>query len=199
MLAESLAVRRPYTFAHDYIREVVYSASHQVRRRIFHRRALNALEASRAPAAECAFHALASMLDEPAFRFSLIAGDEALQANAYQESLASLRPGAGAAQRMIKAAASDKNSKSLQRLYQNRGRALELTEDYPVAQENYQEMIELAAERNDRKLELTALLAQCNIHAPHTPVFNPHLAKKLGDGPRTLPGSWRIGQRKPPL
>jgi DNA-binding SARP family transcriptional activator/tetratricopeptide (TPR) repeat protein len=179
LLAESLAVRRPYTFAHDYIREVVYSTSHQVRRRIFHRRALNALESQRATAAECAFHALASLLDEPAFRYSRIAGDDAQRANAFQESLAHYDRAREIAQRM-----SEKDvvidAQSLLHLYLNRGRALELVEAYPAAQENYQEMLELAAEREDQTLELAALIAQCDIHARYTPVFNPPLAKEFG-------------------
>jgi DNA-binding SARP family transcriptional activator len=179
LLAESLAVRRPYTFAHDYIREVVYSASHQVRRRIFHRRALNALESQRATAAECAYHALASLLDEPAFRYSLIAGDEALRANAFQESLAHYNRARDAARRISEQQAAI-DDRSLRQLYQNRGRALELREDYPAAQVNYQEMLELAAARNDQSLELASLIAQCDLHARHTPLFNPPLAKELG-------------------
>jgi DNA-binding SARP family transcriptional activator len=179
LLAESLAVRRPYTFAHDYIREVVYSASHQVRRRIFHRRALIALESQRATAAECAYHALASLLDEPAFRYSLIAGDDALRANAFQESLAHYDRARDAARRICEQEAAI-DDQSLRQLYQNRGRALELAEDYPAAQENYQEMLHLAAEREDQTLELAALIAQCDIHARHTPVFNPPIAREFG-------------------
>ena len=45
LLVEQPADRRPYTLAHDYIREVVYSESHEVRRRVYHRRALLAMEA----------------------------------------------------------------------------------------------------------------------------------------------------------
>jgi DNA-binding SARP family transcriptional activator len=185
LLAESLAVRRPYTFAHDYIREVVYSASHQVRRRVFHRRALLTLEANRAPAAECAYHALASLLDEPAFRYSLIAGDEALLANAFQESLAHYDRARDAAWRMREQDVVI-DDQSLRQLYQNRGRALELAEDYPAAQINYQEMLELAAERNDLSLKLASLIAQCDIHARHTPVFNPPLAREFGQAALTL-------------
>ena len=40
LLAERPSDRRPYTLAHDYIREVVYSESREARRRVFHRRAL---------------------------------------------------------------------------------------------------------------------------------------------------------------
>lgn len=180
LLAENRAARQPYMPAHDYIREVAYSESREARRRVFHRRALIALEADRAPAAECAFHALASMLDEPAFRFSLIAGDEALRTNAFQESLDHYDRAMGIVQRVGEGAAAIE-PQSIRRLYQNRGRALELTENYSAAQENYQEMLELAAERKDQGLELAALLAQCTIHAMHTSVFNPSLARDQGE------------------
>jgi predicted ATPase len=179
LMVEDSASRRPYALAHDYIREVVYQESHEARRRVFHRRALITLEAGRAPAAECAFHALSSMLDEPAFRYSLNAGDEALRANAFQESLAHYERARDAARRMIKAAATV-DPESFRHLYQNRGRALELVEDFPAAQANYQEMLLVAAEREDQILELAGLIAQCDIHARHTPVFNPSIGREFG-------------------
>ncbi|MFN2122682.1 MAG: ATP-binding protein, partial [Candidatus Promineifilaceae bacterium] len=87
LLTEQPSNRRPYSLAHDYIREVVYTESNEARRRVYHRRALLALEASGEPAAECAYHALAALLDEPAFRFSVTAGSEAFAANALQDAL----------------------------------------------------------------------------------------------------------------
>lgn len=185
LLSERRAERRPYTLAHDYIRAVVYEESHEARRRVFHRRALLALEADRAPAAECAYHALASLLDEPAFRFSLAAGDEALASWAFEESLVHYDRAREVAQRMGRKAAAT-TPQSLQQLYQNRGRALELIEAYQAAQANYEEMVSLAAERHDQALELAALTAQCIIHARHNPVFNPSRAQKEGQAALAL-------------
>jgi DNA-binding SARP family transcriptional activator len=68
-----------YLFAHDKIRDVVAAEAGEARRRVFHRRALEALEAARAPAAELARHALGAGLDEPALRHSIAAGDEAMR------------------------------------------------------------------------------------------------------------------------
>jgi DNA-binding SARP family transcriptional activator/tetratricopeptide (TPR) repeat protein len=203
LLNERPAARRPYTLAHDYIREVVYRESHEARRRIFHRRALLALEADQAPAAECAFHALASLLDEPAFRFSLAAGDEALGAWAFEESLAHYERAREVAERMAGVVGAAVDPQSLRRLYQNRGRALELTEDYQAAQANYNEMLSVAAERQDQALELAALIAQCIIHARHNPVFNPQrageegqvaldLARELNDRPAEARALWGL-------
>jgi DNA-binding SARP family transcriptional activator/predicted ATPase len=179
LLTEGKNARRPYMLAHDYIREVVYSESREARRRVFHRRSLLAVEADRAPAAECAFHAVASLLDEPALRFSLAAGDEALRSYAFQESLAHYDRAREAALRMSKALVPVASQSWLQ-LYRNRGRTLELAGDYEAAQDNYQELRKLAATGQDRTLELAALTAQCIVYATHTPIFNPLRAREFG-------------------
>jgi DNA-binding SARP family transcriptional activator/predicted ATPase len=185
LLTEGKTARRPYMLAHDYIREVVYSENREARRRVFHRRALLAVEADRAPAAECAFHAVASLLDEPAFRFSLAAGDEALRSYAFQESLAHYDRAREAAQRMNGTTAVITTQSWLQ-LYKNRGRALELAGDYEAAQDNYQELLGLATASQDRTLELAALTAQCIVYATHTPIFNPPKARELGQAALNL-------------
>src|SRR5947209_10747279 len=59
-----------YVLAHAKIRAVVYAEAGEARRSIFHRRALEALQAAAAPAAVLAYHALAAGLAEPAFRWS---------------------------------------------------------------------------------------------------------------------------------
>jgi len=53
---------RAYSFAHEKTREVVYAEAGEARRAVFHRRALEALEAASAPAVELARHALAAGL-----------------------------------------------------------------------------------------------------------------------------------------
>ena len=74
-----------YLFAHDKIRESVYAEASEARRRIFHRRALDASPA--VAAAHLARHALAAGLDEPAIRFSLDAGDEAMRLLAGRDAI----------------------------------------------------------------------------------------------------------------
>src|SRR5947209_2035138 len=59
-----------YVFAHAKIRAVVYAEASEARRSIFHRRAVQVLQAAAAPAAVLAYHALAAGLAEPAFRWS---------------------------------------------------------------------------------------------------------------------------------
>src|SRR5258708_5432212 len=68
-----------YVFAHAKIRAVIYTEAGEARRSIFHRRALEVLQEAAAPAAVLAHHALAAGLAEPAFHWSLAAGDEAMR------------------------------------------------------------------------------------------------------------------------
>ncbi len=76
-----------YTFANDMLRDVVYTEAGDARRRFFHRRALEILEAAGDSAAVLAHHALAAGLAEAAFRHSLAAGLEALHLSAMSESV----------------------------------------------------------------------------------------------------------------
>jgi tetratricopeptide (TPR) repeat protein len=185
LLAERPASRRPYTLAHDYIREVVYDESREARRRVYHRRALLALEAAGAPAAECAFHALAALLDEPAFRFSVTAGREAFASYALQEALAHFETALDVAQRM-EARGEMVDAIVLGRLYRGRGQVLELIQDDQAAQENYETMRDVAVQRQDRAMELAALIAQSNLHGIYSGVFNPPKARELGSAALVL-------------
>src|SRR5207247_8928668 len=80
-----------YVFAHQKIRAVVYAEAGEARRSIFHRRALQALQAE-APAAELAYQALSAGLTEPAFHWSLTAGDEPMQGFAVRDALTFYEP-----------------------------------------------------------------------------------------------------------
>src|SRR6266446_8612819 len=75
-----------YVFAHAKIRAVTYAEAGEARRSIFHRRALEVLQEAAAPAAVLAYHALAAGLAEPAFRWSLAAGDEAMRVAAVRDA-----------------------------------------------------------------------------------------------------------------
>jgi tetratricopeptide (TPR) repeat protein len=178
LMAELPSDRRPYTPAHDYIREVVYRESREVRRRVFHRRALLSLEASEAPAAECAFHALAALLDEPAFRFSVAAGTDAFASYATQEALTHFDTARSVARR-LEERGEQVDMELLGRLYRHRGQALEIIQDDRAAQDNYEEMRAIAAQRRDRGLELAALISLSNLHGTYTGVFNPPRAREL--------------------
>lgn len=68
-----------FTFANDMIRDVVLTEAGDARRRLFHKRALDVLEAANYSAAVLGHHALAAGLMRAAFHYSLVAGKEALR------------------------------------------------------------------------------------------------------------------------
>lgn len=80
-------VASAYAFANDMLRDVVYTEAGDARRRLYHRRALEILEAAGDSAAVLAHHALAAGLMQPAFRHSLVAGREALRLSAVSEAI----------------------------------------------------------------------------------------------------------------
>lgn len=75
-----------YSFTNDMLRDVVYTESGDARRRLYHRRALEILEAAGASSAVLAHHALAAGLAQAAFHHSLAAGREALRISAASEA-----------------------------------------------------------------------------------------------------------------
>ncbi len=86
---EQAWVGRPgrYRFAHDLIRDVVYTELGATRRQVLHQRALARLASEGALASELAYHALLAGEDESATRYSVQAGDEALAVMAVEEAI----------------------------------------------------------------------------------------------------------------
>jgi predicted ATPase/predicted negative regulator of RcsB-dependent stress response len=198
LLLESADLPRPYTFAHDKIRDVVYTEAGDARRRIYHRRAFTALQIDAAPAAELAHHALAARLLEPAFRYSVIAGDEAAGVYAYAQAITyynralEITKQAQTPDRVYSVeefnefnspnSPNSPNSQThLTHLYLHLGRTLELTSQYEQALATYQEMERLAQEHGDQPMKLAALMAQITPLATVTAVFDPAQAETLSE------------------
>jgi len=179
LLTEHPSDRKPYTLAHDYIREVVYTESNEARRRVYHRRALLALEAVNEPAAECAYHALAALLDEPAFRYSVAAGTEAFASYAMQDALSHFDTAREVAQRMQDRGESV-DLDLLAGLYKQRGKVLRLNQDDKTAAANYEEMRAEGMKRQSKAMELSALIFQSNLHSHPTGVYNTQKARESG-------------------
>ncbi|MRR29887.1 hypothetical protein EG834_06115, partial [bacterium] len=76
-----------YIFVNDMLRDVVYTEAGDARRRLFHRRALEILEAEGEPEAVLAHHALSAGLMTEAYRHSLAAGRGALRLSAISEAI----------------------------------------------------------------------------------------------------------------
>jgi hypothetical protein len=76
-----------YRFAHDLMREVVYTELGEARRQVLHLRALARLSTEGARASELAYHARACGEAEAASRYSVQAGDEAMAVFAVEDAI----------------------------------------------------------------------------------------------------------------
>jgi tetratricopeptide (TPR) repeat protein len=133
-----------YNFSHQKLREVVYSEAGSARRRILHRRALEALQAAVASTAELAYHALNAGLLVEAFHYSLAAGNEATHIFATRVAITHFETAWQLAEKM--GWPDDLSGADRQSLYASLGRAYELAEAWLEAQTTYQAMIAYADE-----------------------------------------------------
>jgi DNA-binding SARP family transcriptional activator len=147
-----------YMFAHAKIRAVVYAEAGEARRSIFHRRALEALQAAAAPAAELAYHALAAGLAEPAFHWSLAAGDEAMRVVAVSGAISFYEQ----AQHLLDERLHGLDlgamlpAPELEHLYTHLGRAYELNAEWEKARVVYTSMLAYAQDACQPVMESAA-------------------------------------------
>jgi DNA-binding SARP family transcriptional activator/predicted ATPase len=146
----------PYMFVHDKFREVAYAGAGDARRRIFHGRALQFLKREDASAAVLAYHALASGSAELAFRWSMVAGDEAMTVFAVRDAIGHYEQ----ARQLADQQKIDAPVTSLHHLYSQLGRAYEIRNDGRAAQVTYQTMLETARRMRDAEMECVALNRQ---------------------------------------
>lgn len=173
-----------YIFVHDTIREVAYTDISQTRRRILHQRALATLESVAAPPASLARHALAAGLTEPAFCYSLAAGDGAMRLFAMGDAITHYE-----AARQILASSQSQSpieATDWRYLYTHLGRALELNNQFDEALRTYDEMRTMARKQANRELELAALIAQATVYAVPSPVYDLGQGKMLSEQALTL-------------
>jgi predicted ATPase len=148
-----------YVFAHAKIRAVVYAEAGEARCSIFHRRAVKVLQAAAAPAAVLAYHALAAGLAEPAFRWSLAAGDEAMRVVAVRDALTFYEQ----AQNLMAERLHGLDlgtmlpAPEIEHLYTHLGRAYELNAQWEKARTAYTSMIAYAQDARQPVMESTAL------------------------------------------
>jgi predicted ATPase len=148
-----------YVFAHAKIRAVVYAEAGEARRSIFHRRALKTLQATAAPAAALAYHALTAGLVEPAFRWSLAAGDEAMRVLAVRDAITFYEQ----ARHLMDEPLQSLDLKAMlpapeiEHLYTNLGRAYELNTEWEKARAVYTSMLVYAQDAREPAMESTAL------------------------------------------
>jgi predicted ATPase/DNA-binding SARP family transcriptional activator len=150
-------------FAHDSIRAGAYAEAGEIRRRVFHRRALEILQAALASPAELAHHAFAAGLPGDAARLSIAAGDAAMRLFAARDAIAqyeqarqlvrrsheSLRP-SGKDNAVVSRA-------DLSQLYLQLGWAYELSSQFAQAESIYEELLTLARALHEPVMECAAL------------------------------------------
>jgi DNA-binding SARP family transcriptional activator len=137
-------------FSHDWIREVAYADLSETRRRIWHRRALEAEQGM--PLADQARHALAAGLLDRAFDLCLAAGDQAMRVLALGNAIALYE------QASVLLTTYQPPSAELHALYFKLGRAFELSSKWAAAQTAFQELLRLAREAQDSGFECLALI-----------------------------------------
>jgi class 3 adenylate cyclase/tetratricopeptide (TPR) repeat protein len=187
-----------YLFRHALLRDAAYAMQVQTRRQALHAVALQALEQLYVAdledhAGELAYHAAQAGLAQQTFDYALRAGDVAFRSYANAEAVAHYRR----ALELHHLASTEQ----LIHLYRNGGRALELTGRHTEALARYEELAELAHERDDSAMQLASLLARALIVTLDTPVQNRKqgltlaeqalaLAQTLGDRPSEAQALW---------
>jgi len=130
-----------YLFTHDKIRDVIYADAGEARRRVFHRRALDALQRISASPAVLAHHALQAHLYQPAFRHSLAAGEAALRVFTLRDAIAQFNQALSLRDEHLRDAQNAPDAREIDRLFRQLGRAHELRSDMPTAQAVYERML----------------------------------------------------------
>jgi DNA-binding SARP family transcriptional activator len=148
-----------YVFAHAKIRAVVYAEASEARRSIFHRRAVKVLQAAAAPAAVLAYHALAAGLAEPAFRFCVAAGDEAMRLLAVRDAITFYEQARHLLTEPVQALSLEATlpAPEIEHLYTNLGRAYELNAEWEQARAVYTLMLAYAQDACQQEMENAAL------------------------------------------
>ncbi len=147
-----------YVFAHAKVRAVVYAEAGEARRSIFHRRAVNVLQEAAAPPAVLAYHALAAGLAEPAFRFSLAAGDEAMRVVAVRDAITFYEQARHLMTKQVHGLGllTLLPAPEIEHLYTELGRAYELNTEWAKARAVYTAMLAYARDACQSAMESTA-------------------------------------------
>ncbi len=176
---------REYAFRHSLTQEAAYNTILLRRRREFHRSVGEAMEELfpdryEELAQRLAHHFAEARVADKALRYYTLAGDAAMRLYANAEA-------AGHYGEALQLALRQNGSgETLAHIYRSRGRAMELSDQFEDAIDNYAEMESLAHERGDSALELAALTARASVHATQSPKFDPIKAKADSDRAFTL-------------
>ncbi|MHC4816379.1 MAG: hypothetical protein ACYTFN_25275, partial [Planctomycetota bacterium] len=187
-----------YRFVQEAFRQTLLNSTSRRRLRILHRRSgeiiqvlYDTSQARHWPA--LAYHFAQAGDETQAITYYTRAGDAAARVYANAEAAASYQRALEIIQIRLKREA-EVEPEQLIYLYTRRGLSLEFDSQYEEAWRNYTEMQRLAHRRDDRRLELAALLAQARVRAIPTPLHNFEQAEALAKQALTLAGT--LGDRQ---
>ena len=135
-----------YHFAHDLIRDVVYTELGEARRQVLHQRALARLSSEGAPAAELAYHARSSGEVEAAYRSSVQAGVETVAVFAVEDAIGHYEQARALLQehpRLLTVL----GAPEVDHLYVSLGRAYAFQNAWQQAREAYEELLAYAQQK----------------------------------------------------
>jgi class 3 adenylate cyclase/tetratricopeptide (TPR) repeat protein len=167
-----------YIFRHELTRDAAYQSILRRQRREYHREVGSAIESLypeklAEEAHTLAYHFNAARDYPNALKYYQIAGGQSLKLYANQEASEYYHRAVEIALKL------NVPSVQLAKLYSLRGRTLELLNQFDRALDNYEDLEELGRTRNDRSLELAALIPQTIIYSTPNVKFNPQVGKQL--------------------
>ena len=128
-----------YRFAHDLMREVVYTELGAARRQVLHQRALGRLSTEGALSAELAYHALAAGEAKEAYGYSVQAGMEAVAVFAVADAIAYYEQARALLQEHVQQIMTE--ASEVERLYVHLGQAYVFQNDWERAKEALEELL----------------------------------------------------------
>ncbi|HEX6552875.1 MAG TPA: AAA family ATPase [Ktedonobacteraceae bacterium] len=136
-----------YRFAHDLIREVVYTELGEARRSVLHQRALVLLQTEGAAATEMAYHALGAGEAGAAYHYSVQAGDEALDVFAVEDAIGHYQQ-ARALLQESQPVQTKLSASEVAHLYASLGQSYTFLRTWEQAQQTYEELVAYAQQKS---------------------------------------------------
>ena len=150
-----------YTFTHEKIRQVAYTEAGPARRRLLHQRAFEVLEEGGiSPPAQLARHALAGGLAEPAFGYSVAAGDRAVEVFAARDAIDHYQRARSLLAEVVRTGGRQPTERSildLEHLYTRLGRAYEMADEREKTRATYEALLALGRQLGEARLEVLSL------------------------------------------
>ncbi|MRS03007.1 hypothetical protein EG832_07260 [bacterium] len=180
-----------YRFSHVLIQQYLYDELSSGERRILHLDIAETLEdlygeQTNDIAVQLAHHYELGGNEEKAIPYLIIVGDGAFSGYAYNEAIGAFTRAIELAEDAVLA------GEHIEHIYLRRGRALELSNQYELAIQNYNQLLAYAIKHHDLPMELTAKIAASTLYSIPTSVMDGaeghrlseetlNLARELGD------------------